>query len=351
MERVLASIERIAEVKPIPGADRIEHYRVQGWWVVDQKGKYKVGDCVIYLTIDTWCPHELAPFLSKGAEPRKYKGIQGERVRTIKLRGALSQGLLLDVNILKDFFNFELEDIAEGLDLTDIMNIIKWEAPISPHLRGKVKGNFPSQIPKTDQTRLQSLVKYIPRYYRENWTLEEKLDGTSATYFLTRNGEFIVCSRNVNLKETEGNTYWEVAKMNDIEAKMHANSLYGIAIRMEIIGEKIQGNLYKMPGQYGYVFDIFDANQQMYMKADDRRELVTLLELENVPVIETCFNLYKEYGNMTDTELLNKCLDQADGKSALNPQTYREGIVWKNLESPNTSFKVISNKYLLQYDM
>ena len=95
--RKLATIRRIAEIRPIENANKIYHYRVDGWWVVDTVDKFQVGDLVIYLEIDSWVPTELAPFLSKGKEPREYNGVKGERLKTVKLRGAVSQGLLLPI--------------------------------------------------------------------------------------------------------------------------------------------------------------------------------------------------------------------------------------------------------------
>lgn len=94
-ERKLASIRRIADIQPIEGADAIVVATVDGWKVVVKKDEFKAGDLALYLEIDSWVPHELAPFLSKGQEPREYNGVKGERLRTIKLRGTTSQGLLL----------------------------------------------------------------------------------------------------------------------------------------------------------------------------------------------------------------------------------------------------------------
>ena len=64
--RKLATIRRIAEIRPIEKADAIEHVRVDGWWVVSKKGEFQVGDLAVYIEIDAWSPYELTPFLSKG---------------------------------------------------------------------------------------------------------------------------------------------------------------------------------------------------------------------------------------------------------------------------------------------
>lgn len=155
MERKLATIRRIAEIKDIPGADLIQAYRVDGWWVVDSKGKYQIGTDVVYCEVDSWIPHELAPFLSKGKEPREYNGVKGERLRTVKLKGQLSQGLLLPINAI--FFQpGPVYTYWKNEDVTEILNIQKWERPIPAQLRGLIKGNFPSYFRKTDQERCLS---------------------------------------------------------------------------------------------------------------------------------------------------------------------------------------------------
>ena len=183
--RKLASIQKIEEIKSIEGADAIEAFRVLGWWVVDRKGAHKVGDLVIYLEIDSWVPAELAPFLSKGQEPRVYNGIKGERLRTIKLRGQVSQGLLLSIGsenlrkVLIDNNSDLLFEFAEvNLNLTEALGIQKWEAPISPQLAGQAAGSFPtSLIPKTDQERIQNcfgdIQKKAKRFLTEKiWNAE-----------------------------------------------------------------------------------------------------------------------------------------------------------------------------------
>lgn len=98
--RKLATIRRIAAILPIPNADAIEVAQVDNWKVVVKKGDHRVGELVIYCEVDSWIPHEIAPLLSKGQEPREYEGIKGERLRTVRLRGTTSQGLILPLDIL-----------------------------------------------------------------------------------------------------------------------------------------------------------------------------------------------------------------------------------------------------------
>ena len=163
IDRQLATIRRISSIEPIPNADAIELARVDGWQVVVKKGEFKINDLAIYCEIDSWVPHELAPFLSKGKEPREFKGIQGERLRTIKLRGTLSQGLLLPLELTRDRgYRASRQDgagryVEENDSLDDFYGIIKYEKELPANLRGKAKGNFPNFIPRTDQNRIQNV--------------------------------------------------------------------------------------------------------------------------------------------------------------------------------------------------
>lgn len=155
--RKLATIRKITELNPIPKADAIEVATVDGWKAVVKKGDFKVGDLAIYLEVDSWVPYELAPFLSKDKEPKEYNGVKGERLRTIKLRGQLSQGLLLPIDVA---YNEDPPDydhvFLEGDDVTELLGIQKWERPVPAQLAGLMKGSFPSFIPKTDQERCLS---------------------------------------------------------------------------------------------------------------------------------------------------------------------------------------------------
>lgn len=150
MTRKLVSIQEIQEIRPIEGADAICHYRINDWWIIDRINQYTVGQLVCYAEIDSFIPHDTFPSLSKGKEPKVYKGIKGERLRTIKLRGALSQGLILPTSVIKDR-QFTIENIGE--DVTEILGVVKWELELPAQLAGQVNGTFPNFIPKTDQER------------------------------------------------------------------------------------------------------------------------------------------------------------------------------------------------------
>lgn len=336
--RKMASIQRIAEVKSIPEADKICAYRVQGWWVVDQVGKYQVGDLVVYAEADSWIPTALAPFLSKGKEPREYLGIKGEKLRTARLKKQLSQGLLLPLEPTCDMIESLL---FEGLDVSYPLGIVKWE-PQPEFTSADAKGNFPSFITKTDQERIQSCYKEVVKYFdTETWSMEEKADGSSHTAYFY-NGEFGVCSRNLDLRESEDNTFWKVAieyGLKDSLTKLNKN----IAIQSELCGPGIQKNCYNLAKHMLFTFDIFDIDEQRYLSPEERKVYIKILNLTSVPVLSSNFSL-KNY-QLEDILLL------AEGKTVLGTvDTFREGLVFKLNGNSRVSFKSISNSYLLRHD-
>lgn len=363
--RKLATIRKVSEIAPIIGADKICHYRVDGWWIVDSVGRYQANDLAIYIEIDAWCPHELAPFLSKGKEPREYNGVKGERLKTVKLRGAVSQGLLLPIQTGIGGYPFIKNSIGEhivvqeGMDVTELLGVQKWEPPIPAQLRGKIAGIFPSWLRKTDEDRIQNCFKDVSPRLNESWVIEEKVDGSSMTvgyrkcdFILDKDGqpipeEFVVCSRNLSLKlEDEDNTFVRVAKESSIQDAMKA---YGrnLGISGELIGEGIQGNKYDIKGHRWLVFNIFDVDTGKYVSAEERqfiiRDLVALgATIEQVPVITAVGT------TSLDGLSVDDFLEMAEGKSILNPKTEREGLVFKNQTDPDISFKAISNRWLLK---
>lgn len=325
--RKLATIRTIEEIKSIPDADKICAYRVDGWWVVDSINKYNLGDKVIYCEIDSWIPTEIAPFLSKDSEPKEYKNVKGERLKTIKLRGQISQGLLMPLTIL------EGKEILDD-DVTDILGILKWEAPTNPQLAGQVKGNFPSFIKKTDQERLQNLKSYFERYKDKEFEVTVKVDGSSMTVF-HNNGETGVCSRNMNLKESEGNSYWRMAKEYQLLEKL-TNYGKNIALQMELYGEGIQKNPEKIKGLDIAIFDVYDIDNGVYFNSDERNIILSDLGLLEKQI--------KILGHFKMPANIEEALIMAEGES-LSVNTKREGIVFKG---HGISFKVISNSYLLK---
>lgn len=349
MERQLATIRKIAEVQAIPDADKICAYRVDGWWVVDSVDKYNVGDLVVYLEIDSWVPNTIAPFLSKGKEPKEFEGVKGERLRTVKLRGQVSQGLLLPLSILgKPEEIFPISDNCEGADVTQDLGILKYEKPLPAALAGMAKGNFPSFIPKTDQPRIQNCTHNFEKWVEAGtvWEITEKIDGSSMTVYVNHNEldeegapKHGVCSRNLDLKKDEFNSFWEAAIKESLIWKI-ASIGRSLAIQGELVGEGIQGNPYKLTGRQFFCFDIWDIDNQKYLLPEERRQLCFDLDIQHVPYLGRSL-LGGLFASQSDV------LADADGKSVIGAKPAREGLVYKSETEHDVSFKAISNAWLL----
>jgi RNA ligase (TIGR02306 family) len=336
--RKLASIQRIAEIKPIEGADFICAYRINGWFVIDKINKYNVNDLVVYLEIDSWSPYSLTPFLTKeGKEPRMYNGIQGERLRSKKMKGIVSQGLILPIP--DDTIKGAGVLIAEGLDLTDHLGIAKYEPP-AEFMAANAKGLFPSFIPKTNQERVQNLTKELEGWTTDGslWEKTEKLHGTSFTAYIS--GCYSgVCSRNLELKIDDENTYNAIEKKYRVLELIKSTGL-NLAIQGEIIGSNICGNMYNLSEHRLYVFDVFDIDKQEYYLPEARWKLCSDLGLPHVPLLG--------FGSLVgDSKYL---LEDADGMSSINSKSIREGFVLKHMSDPMVSFKVVSNSFLLKHE-
>lgn len=348
--RKMASIQIIRAITPIEGADAIELSHVNGWSAVTKKGEYSVGQKVIFCEIDSWIPHDLAPFLSKGKEPREYLGIKGERLRTVKLRGQLSQGLILPLNLIEKELSFLYN---EGEDMSETLGIVKYEPPIPARLSGLVKGNFPSLVTKTDEERVQN-IRGIENYLDEVFVETEKLHGTSVSFVLNESGELEVCSRNLSLKEDENNLYWKLAKKNNAlemlntvknyyEAK--GTSVVTVAIQGEGVGQGVQkGWEYGIQIPEFFMFTI-QVNGVKIPEEDYQMFSNGGLNVRSVPVVRKA-TIREIVG---DVENIGAALlKYVEGKSAIDNKTIREGSVFRSLNDSSVSFKVVSNQFLLK---
>lgn len=339
MERKLASIQEVVSVEDIPGADLIQVATVKGWKLVVKRDEFKAGDMAVYCEIDSFLPiKEEFEFLRKSSF-KKMGELEGFRLRTVKLRGQVSQGLLLPVSSLKDkLYPDQFRALKVGDDVSESLGIFKYEPPIPAELSGVMKGSFPNFIPKTDEERVQNLTEVYSNFRKSKFYVTEKLDGSSATYYLN-NGVFGVCSRNIELLEGEGNSFWRVAREMRLEETLRGVDM-NLCIQGELIGEGVQGNPYKLRGQHIKFFNIFSIDEQRYFTKDEFIDHCAALGLPTVPVLSEDFNL---------PNTIEEILAYAEGKSVLNPLAEREGIVVRNL-ARTISFKVISNKFLLNQD-
>jgi RNA ligase (TIGR02306 family) len=212
-------------------------------------------------------------------------------------------------------------------------------------LGGEMEGMFPSFIPKTDETRVQVLQGLLDKYQNQKFYVTEKLDGASATYFV-RDGVFGVCSRNFQLKETENNTFWEVARNENIEEKLR--SLEGNwAIQGELVGEGIQKNKCGIKGHTLFVFNVFNIDNYKFLNLEDLEKTLEKIDIKCVPVLERDFVM---------TNHIPTLVQKAIGASIFNHKMPREGLVFRPMQearemrSGRVSFKAINPEFLLKFE-
>lgn len=351
--RKLASIQIVNAVEPIAKADAIERIRVLGWWVVAKKGEHKPEDKIVYCEIDSLLP-ERPEFEFLRASSFKQPQLDatgatllpaGFRIKTVKLRGQVSQGICFPLSILPPSAPTE-----EGADVTDFLGILKWEPPLPIGMGGKVKGHFPGFLPKTDETRVQVLEPVLQRHRGKTFYVTEKLDGTSFTAFL-RQGEFGICSRNLWMDETdESNVLVRVTKSLKLEEKLRsAAERLGcdLAVQAEVIGPGIQKNKYALPAVTLRVFNVLNVNAYQLLDHAAMLKLLAEMELDPVP----------QLGVVVLDHTVDELVAFSEGTSVLNSQVQREGIVLRPLVEEHDediggrlSFKAINPKFLLKYD-
>lgn len=351
--RKLASIQTVNAVEPIPGADAIERIRVLGWWVVAKKGEHRPGDRIVYCEIDSLLPERPEfEFLRAGCFKPARAGVDGAealpsgfRIRTVKLRGQVSQGICFPLSILPPDAPTD-----EGADVTDALGVSKWEPPLPVGMGGRVKGPFPGFLPKTDEVRVQLLEKTLKRHRGKTFFVTEKLDGTSMTAFV-RQGEFGVCSRNLRIDETdETNLLARVAKGLRLEERLRdAGARLGrdVAIQAEAVGPGVQKNKYALPAVTARVFNVLDVDAYRLLDRDEGLKLLEAIGLEPVP----------QLGTLVLDHAVDRLVAFSEGPSALNPKVQREGVVLRPAVEESDedvggrlSFKVVNPRFLLKYD-
>ncbi len=373
MERKLASIQRIVSLSPIAGADAIEKATILGWEVVvAKKDNFKVGDLVCYCEVDSILPDKPEfEFL----RDRKF------RIKTIKLKGQVSQGIAFPLSILPNTCVYR----AEGYDVTNILGIRKYDpqteferkeaerlAAIDKNRMTKFlkhyswfrrlsstfvkldRKPFPSFIRKTDEDRIQLFPNYYEKWSSLKFTITEKLDGQSATYFCVPNLErglfgqkwvFGVCSRNFQLLKPDNSSYWTIARNLSLEPRMKEwckTNNSGLIIQGEAVGVGIQGNKYKKKDIQFYVFNIatYNKGQTTYLNQIQQSLFcVNFQNLNTVPVL---------YASTPLLQTIPLMVELSKGIS-IEADIPREGIVVRNYEA-NVSFKVINPNFLLKFD-
>ena len=356
--RKLASIQKVVSVEPIEGAERIEKITVLGWELVAKKGEFKPGDMVVYVEVDSILP-ERPEF--EFMRERKF------RVKTIKLRGQVSQGICFPLSILPTVGLL----LKEGSDVTELLGIKKYDPQadaekIVTERRQLIHNKrmdkffmryrwyryfsirpkhlpFPSWIKKTDEDRIQLFPNVCRDYSMIHFRETEKVDGQSATYFLIRNRKrmfwqpyysFGVCSRNFQFLRPDDSSYWQIAKKLDIKKRMtdyaRDNNLNDLVIQGEIIGPKIQQNRYGLKELQFNIFNSFENGVYSY-------HIPAFKATEHVAFL----------GHVVLPDTIPQAVEMAKGKSLL-ADIPREGVVLRTTDG-SFSFKIINPDFLLKY--
>jgi RNA ligase (TIGR02306 family) len=337
--RKLTQIKTIDRIEPIDGADRIVVAVIGGWNTVVKKDEFTVGQKVLYIEVDAFLPaavDEFAFLSEKGG--KTVIGPAGEEVfghllKTVRLRGQISQGLVLPLS-----FGLTEDSIQEDVDAAmDALGVFKWEPPLSQD--ASIVGPFPWQAQKTDSERVQNLSDgFLSSLDPNEWFATEKIDGTSATFVMTEDG-LKVASRNCEV-DIEDSIQGKIAKLMKLDQIMPVGSV----IQGEIFGEGIQKNPLKIQGNKLMVFSA-NVGDPTTLDAGTIGRFMEFFTANSVPVLPLVLP-----GTVKDA------IAQVDGmKSTINPKVNAEGVVWWNRlhkrfneTGYRSNFKAINNRFLLK---
>lgn len=338
--RKLASIQTIKYVKPIPDADSIETVGVLGWEVVSKRGEFKPNDLCVFFEIDSLLP-ELPEFefLRKSCWNDNLKKY---RLKTVKLRKQLSQGLALPMSVFPN-----LAGLTVGFDVTSLLSIEKYEPPIPAQIVGDAR-SFIWPISKTDEIRVQLDDEYgfIERLTGQSYYISLKLDGTSSTFLIDPKDEtYHVCGRNFSYKESEHHKFWVLSRKYKIDQGLrdYWNKGHRIALQAECCGPNIQKNPLGLSNHDLFVFNVVNIDTNHKLCLDDSQRIVESLGLKFVPIVDKGSSF-----GYTKADLL----EMAKGKysqhfNSAKPIQDREGIVIRSI-CGEISFKAINNDFLLK---
>ncbi|MDR1953790.1 MAG: RNA ligase (ATP) [Clostridiales Family XIII bacterium] len=330
--RTLATIQEIFGIDPIKDSDYLELAHVLGWGCVVKKGTFRVGDRAVYFEVDSFLPvDERYEFLRKTSFRENPDNGAGFRIKTLRLRGQLSQGLLLP---LSDFP--ELEGATLGDDVTEALGIKKWYMPEVGTGSGTAIGGRPHGIPASDETRIQSAPELLSRLRGEPYYITTKMDGTSGIVYCI-DGKIGCCSRNYEIKDEVDALYWAAVYKYGLKEKLAALGK-NVVLTGEICGPAIQKNKLRLAEYEWYVFDYKDWDTGTYIPYAEMVERCDALGVPTVPL--------EEDGEAFDYSL-EQLLEMAKGKYPSGLE--KEGIVVRHKNEPHKiSFKVLNNEALLK---
>lgn len=338
-KRHLATVQVIKSLETIHGADRILLATVLGWHAIVRLGEFSVGQKVVFFEPDSLIPCPPQPwneFLWSSKDKDVTKPV---RIRTMKMKKCVSQGLVVAISAIPALS----PDTEVGTDVGDILGVTKWEMPIAANMRGLVKGAFPFFLKKTDTERIQAYPDIIQEFKGRDVYGTLKIDGTSGTFYF-REGEFGVCSRNLDLKESD-NVYWQMARKYTLPEKM-AKLGGHYALQGEVAGMSIQGNKLGLPDVQLFGFDVFDIAAGKYLGYQDSRFIMIALGVTPVTTV---------FQGKWQWETSDDLIAYANGQDYAN-KTPAEGVVFRPMEEAYSqtldsrmAIKAISPRFLLKY--
>ena len=339
--RNLVTIQKVKEISSIEDSDFLELAHIMGWQCVVKKEEFKKGDLGVYFEVDSFLPiEERYEFLRKSSYRDNVDNGEGFRIRTAKMRGQLSQGLLLPIARFPELISNEksggLKDFKESDDVTEKLGVKKWYIPETATPGGTIIGERPHGIPASDEIRIQSALELLDMLKGKPYYITTKMDGTSGIVYYI-DGNIGCCSRNMEIKDEEDSLYWMPVYKYGLKEKLKK---YGknIVITGEICGPVVQKNKLRLPDLEWYVFDVKDYSAGRYFSFDKALEICAELGLGFVPLEERGDSF-----NYTLEDLLEK----AKGKYPSGLE--KEGIVVRDIMAPKAvSFKALNNDALLK---
>ena len=357
----LASIQKILWKKEIKGADNIELVGVLGWQVVTKKNQFQIGDLCVYIQIDTVVPDKPEfQFLKE----------RNFRIRTIKLKKELSQGILFKIEEV--LHTTDYSKFREGKDVTTILEIKKYEKPDNnpikyekprmpkiwykkliyllrynilykafPYLRPKTRSPFPTNLVSiTDEERIQNIPEILKKYQGKEFVVSYKLDGSSITIIHNKvlgSSKYRICSRRFELHDTK-NDWYRVFKETNFEKHIvklvNHYKTNDIIIQGEAIG-KFNGNYHNLQRDDIRVFNIYVNGKRLNQM--DFIQICLELNIPHCPL----------YANLSLNYTMEEILKLSEINDCINPKVPSEGLIWRCVDG-SLSFKVINNKYLLK---
>ena len=343
--RKLASIQRIWKTEPIEGADRIELAHVLGWQCVVNKGQFQPMDLAVYFEIDCFLPVR-PEFEFLRASSYKQTDVMGEgfRLKTMRFRGQISQGLLLPLSQFPEI----PADVPLGTDVSVLLGVKKWEIEERATTGGTVIGGLPYDIPHTDETRVQENPELIQAFAGLEYYISTKMDGSSHSIGIDGDG-FHVTGHNFEYGDDGSSSFYELVKARGYREKLESfvceNGLITMTIQGELCAPGIQQNRLRLLKPEWYVFTVRVNGERVGLSR--MLEICGALGMEHVPIEEVGTDLPSRYPTV------EALLERADGEYPNGGK--KEGIVVRPTEpvfcpliSAALSMKVVSNKYLLK---